>query len=71
MTDTNIKRLQDIQDTFLTPKGMLELDGQMHLIIKQKKLRLIGKVMAKQDNNLCKGALINGVAECNGEDLFN
>ena len=51
---------------------MVELDGQilqMHQRIKQKKYRLIGKVMAKQDDNLYKRALLNRVKECNGEDL--
>ena len=42
----------------------------MHLRIKQKKLRLIGKVMAKYNSNLCKRALRNVVREYNGEDLL-
>ena len=49
---------------------MVELDEQMlqmHLRNEQKKLRLIEKVNAKQDNNLCKGTLINGETEY-GED---
>ena len=51
-----------------TPKGMVELDGQM--LMMQKKLQLIEKVKYKPDKNLCKRALQNGVAECNGEDLL-
>ena len=67
MTDTHIKRLQNVQHNFLrsvlvvpisgTPKEMVELDrqiSQIHLRIKQRKLRPIGKVMAKKDDNLCK-----------------
>ena len=63
VTENHIQRLQDIQNKFLrrvligTPKGMMELDGQilmMHLRIMQKKLRLVGKIMAKHDVNPCK-----------------
>ena len=52
---------------------MEELDGQMlmmHLRIKQKKLQLLGKVIANPEENLCKRALQNGVAEINVEDLL-
>ena len=51
---------------------MVELDGQMFLIllrIKQKTLCLIGKVMANPDRNLCKNALKHGVGEDNGKNL--
>ena len=37
---------------------------------KAKKLRLIGKVMAKDEDNLCRRELWSGTPECNGEDLL-
>ena len=55
------------ESTCVPTQTMVELVGQMlmmHLRIKQKKLRLIGKVMAKPDNNLCKRPLKSGVEEC-------
>ena len=54
----------------VTHKGMEELDGQMQMMLKPKKLRLIGQLMAKPDKNLYMGAQQNGVAECIGEDLL-
>ena len=70
VTEEHIQKLLEIQNICLrrlltaplsgTPKGMEELDKQMflmHLRIKQKKLCLIGKAMAKPDRNLCKNAL--------------
>ena len=43
----------------------------MHLRIKQKKIRLIGKVMAKNVDNMCRKAPRKGVRECNRDDLLN
>ena len=50
-----------------TPKGMIKL---VRSRIIQRKLRLIGKTMHKDYNNLGKQALIAGEKTCNGEDLL-
>ena len=42
---------------------------QMHLRIKQRKLRQIGKIIAKPEDNLCRRALIAAEKTCNREDL--
>ena len=49
------------------------MDGGVMLInltIKQKKLRLIEEIMAKDSDDLCRRVLRNGVKECNGEALL-
>ena len=71
ITDTQINDLQGFQDKFLrklmhlpisTPKAILHWDSGMEMMkwrIAKKKLLFLKKVMAKENNNLCKRSIIN------------
>ena len=80
---THLDKLQEFQDRFLrrvfqvtqsgTPKWMLELDGQMVSMkwrVVERRLRVLGKTMDKDENNLRKQALLAGHNICNGEHLL-
>ena len=73
ITEEHIKTLQNFQDNFLRnllsmpvngkPNGIIQLDGGMTLMkwgIAKRKLKVTIKIMNKDDQILCKIAMING-----------
>ena len=71
ITPTHISDLQNFQDKFLrklmrlppsTPKAILHWDGGMELMkwrIALKKMQFVRKTMLREDDNICKKALLN------------
>ena len=71
ITDSQIAELQNFQDKFLrkllhlpisTPKALLHWDGGMEMMkwrIAKSKLMFIRKLILKEDDNICRRALMN------------
>ena len=73
ITETHIADLESFQEKFIrklmhlapsTPKAILHWDSGLKLMrwrIAEKKLRFLGKLMAKEDFNIAKMAVLNEV----------
>ena len=83
ITDSQIAELQNFQDKFErkllhlpipTPKAILHLDGGMEMMkwrIAKSKLMFMRKIILKEDDNICRRALMNEtIMEANGLSLL-